>query len=286
MSTSSSGTTWQHPFMYLINRAAAYPALPAVFGGLYFLLVVLNHEVFAVFIAETFDIDDRPQFNRFFLRAGLISVFLYLIAVTPFFWQQKNYLAMGYQVVTLLFTALIVHGLVVVYSELIHFPQYMLLAMLLFPASRSYHFTLVICGLLGAIDEGIQYWYLSPQRTDYFDFNDVVLNVMGSVWGLMAMGAWLGKGFSAPGASFRKSWILVLFTLTALAAAWGLNLLDFASPENVQNPANWTLVRQEHSGFWADLHLGRRFHILRPHTGIGLLLALTLFYTPLDRVLR
>jgi len=279
--TSSRGGGYR-----LLAFAAAHPWLPIVLGIAYFLWVALNHEAFGLFIGRTFDMNDRPKFNRFFLRAGMIGVSLYLLTVLPFFLRRKNIRAIVYLAMTLLLTTVAVYGLVVVYSELVHFPQYMLLAILLFPALRSYHFTLVICSVLGAIDEGIQYWYLSPQRTDYFDFNDVVLNMLGSAWGLLALGAWLGKNYDWAIISIRKSGVLVLSVLFLLALAWSINLLDFVPADTAQNPAAWTLVRQEATGFWTDIPLGRRFHILRPGAGLSLLLALTLFYLPLDSILR
>jgi len=72
-------------------------------------------------------------------------------------------------------------------AEKIHFLQYGILAFLVYRALRisrteiwSYTLTLLICGILGSIDEGIQ--HLLPKR--YFDMRDVYFNILGSGLGL------------------------------------------------------------------------------------------------------
>ncbi|HXH19380.1 MAG TPA: VanZ family protein [Chitinophagales bacterium] len=83
---------------------------------------------------------------------------------------------------------LIVTGLVIVHSqmnfvmniEIIHTLQFGILAVLIFPLTRSFGATLYYTVLFGAVDEWYQYQVLYPQKSDYFDFNDLVLDQLGA----------------------------------------------------------------------------------------------------------
>ncbi len=70
-------------------------------------------------------------------------------------------------------------------SELVHFPQFAILAVLLCPITGRCGETVFWAGLLGAIDEAYQYWWLSRHRPIYYDFNDVVLNFLGALLGVL-----------------------------------------------------------------------------------------------------
>ncbi len=75
-------------------------------------------------------------------------------------------------------------------EEKIHFVEYSILSSLIFralrfdhPESTSYLFALMLTGLLGWIDEGIQ--YLTPGR--YYDLRDVAFNFYGGILGLFVL---------------------------------------------------------------------------------------------------
>jgi hypothetical protein len=70
--------------------------------------------------------------------------------------------------------------------ELIHFPQYAVLAVLLFAGGLHPTWALIGATSLGAIDEVYQHFVLYADRQEaYLDFNDMVLNCIGAAGGLL-----------------------------------------------------------------------------------------------------
>ena len=76
--------------------------------------------------------------------------------------------------------------LLVVHLERIHYPQYALLAAILLLWIRNAYCVLKITTCLGIVDELYQWYFLSPnRRTTYIDFNDMVLNLLGGLMGIL-----------------------------------------------------------------------------------------------------
>lgn len=83
------------------------------------------------------------------------------------------------------------HVLVVNPVEVVHYPQYALLAVLLYRALDHVTLAAALATLLGVVDEVFQYTVLyahHPQRDQlYLDGNDMVLNALGAGLGLAAV---------------------------------------------------------------------------------------------------
>jgi hypothetical protein len=86
------------------------------------------------------------------------------------------------------------------WAETFHYPQYALLAILIARALDPEH-RLRIAGrvlfwttLAGGVDELLQYLWITPSYSHYFDFNDVLVNLVAAAAGVLL---WAG---SAPGA--------------------------------------------------------------------------------------
>jgi len=76
-------------------------------------------------------------------------------------------------------------------AEMLHYPQYGLLAYLLAlsvdPDKRRFAFGPVLLAvvLLGIADEALQYVWITTSYSNYLDFNDFLLNLLGGVAGLL-----------------------------------------------------------------------------------------------------
>ena len=76
--------------------------------------------------------------------------------------------------------------LLVVHLEKIHYPQYGTLAMLLLLWIKDAYCVLKITTCLGMVDELYQWYFLSTnRRTNYIDFNDMILNLLGGLMGIL-----------------------------------------------------------------------------------------------------
>jgi hypothetical protein len=263
------------------RRQAGLNLLLLLLAGSYFIWTVVNHQRIGSLLANTFNINDPASYNRVFLQFGVLFLGAYLAATIPFYVRSKRYLALGYLFLTITLTAACVPWLIVVNSEMIHFAQYALLGVLLFPLIRSYWLTVVAGTLLGAIDEGMQYWVWTPDM-HYFDFNDVLFNLLGTVLGVLLIGAWLGR--SCPGRpQWRTGWLIIGSIILLTALGWLTQWLDiYPDPTN---PAPVQLIREAEKEFWTVLPPHRRFHVLRPGPGAAVILLMLAAFMGLDRAL-
>lgn len=158
--------------------------------------------------------------------------------------------------------------------EAIHFVEYMMVAILLFPVLRSYGETVFWVTMIGILDEIFQYRFLTPEF-EYFDFNDCLLNLLGASTGMVfifitagnAIGIRHTKWYRSP-AVVTGLGLLALFILLLVSGKMTIN------PATTENAGNWfSLNRKTSAGeFWIHAYPGRHFHILRPFE------ALTIYY--------
>ena len=94
--------------------------------------------------------------------------------------------------------------LLVTNVELIHFPQFGLLAALLLFAGLGPRAAWIGATLGGVLDETYQYLVdLRPPADVYFDYNDVVLNAIGAAWAVI-LGRARGPTPQPPTAGLRR----------------------------------------------------------------------------------
>lgn len=70
-------------------------------------------------------------------------------------------------------------------TELPHFPQYAIMAFLVYPMCGRVVDTVWWTTCLGGIDEWYQWQILFPERPNQYDFNDVYLNTIGAILGIV-----------------------------------------------------------------------------------------------------
>jgi hypothetical protein len=174
--------------------------------------------------------------------------------------------------------------------ECIHFIQYAIVAILLFPLTRRFGETVFWAALMGAVDEAFQYLLLHGDRAVYFDFNDVVLNAVGAGFGVlivegMPVAAELHRLAGAyPVSKLLKSPALVAAAglAAALTCLYMAGLLRLLPGESA---SRWTVVLRRcgpPGEFWHHTTWGKTYHELLPIEGALLALGLIAFYALLD----
>jgi hypothetical protein len=78
------------------------------------------------------------------------------------------------------------HYLIVNNIERIHFPQYAMLALLLGLSLRNEMLIFFVTTFAGFVDEFLQF-AMDPMKTNYLDFNDIVLNILGAAAGVVLL---------------------------------------------------------------------------------------------------
>jgi hypothetical protein len=126
-------------------------------------------------------------------------------------------------------TAAAQHWLLVVNIELIHLPQFALIAALALRAGLGGPSALAVATLAGFVDETYQHLVIYANTPDtYFDINDIVLNTLGGAWGVL-----LFEAAARPGAHLSTTrmvqWVrrhrtaLMVTAVGSVAAAWWLD---------------------------------------------------------------
>jgi hypothetical protein len=200
-------------------------------------------------------------------------------------------LRLTYWCLTLALMAISYNALMAINSESIHFPQYAFLALPVFALCWRFGETVLWVTLLGAVDEAYQYWVLHSHWGIYFDFNDVVLNLIGGGLGVILIFMLVNV---SPASDPRSRYSLSkrvkspLFVMTASLLVGGmlLYLTEFLQlyPNSHASRAIILLSRSPRPpGFWkTETWASKPFHILHPVEGILLIAALVACYVVLD----
>lgn len=245
----------------------------------YFISVVLPHKAFGTFLnSQVFKGITRDQYNRYVLILALlpllIYIFIFLNNSRKVAHRNKIWMYITFNIVAAI---LIIRYLFVINIEMIHFPQYAIMAIILFPIIGNYTATLIWATIAGAVDEAYQYFYLAPLDTSYFDFNDVLTNLVGAVFGLLLLSSYGIKEQTT--FSIKKSSIWYGFGFITVVVAV-LHLLGILSiyPNDERS---YHIVRQSVEGFWTTTKVGVIYHIVRPLEGLLLTLLLWFLFSSL-----
>lgn len=252
---------------------------------LYFVLVVAPHKRFGTFLNKTIvgglGIDNNTAEGRqeYNLYAISIAVIL-LVTLLYFFIRNSRKLPdrkkiWGFMMLNVIMAILIVESLFVVDIEFIHFPQYAFFALLTFHLIGNYRSTLVWATLAGMVDEAYQYFYLAPKDTSHYDFNDVLTNLVGAVFGLLFLRSMNIKERSVFNLRKATFWfgIIAIFVLVCT-----FHMTDVLSiyPSDAHD---YHILRKMPTAFWTKIHPNVTYHIVRPIEGILMTIGLWFLYS-------
>lgn len=213
------------------------------------------------------------------MAAVLLIIFLFI----------KNLRAISHAADVKIFYMTILIGLTVIHTqmnfvmniEVIHMLQFGIIALLIFPLTRSFGATLYYTVMLGLLDELFQYRILYPDKNDYLDFNDVVLDQLGA--GIMLVYLYsCGIGSHHNGRKWNKSPVLISTVVAAAAVAVSFHF-SWISVYDTAGSAGSLLILSESSGpegFWRQVpNLNKVYHVMSPMEGVLVIAAICgLFY--------
>lgn len=246
----------------------------------YYVMVVLPHEVVGLTIFSVFKDKSRAFYNNaMLLTAVVVGLLIFIPFVKQIIRHPNKPKLLGYMALTLGLIILSFNTIIILSVELIHILQYAVFAVLAFPLFKHYWLTLLMVTLAGSLDEAYQYFYLSPERTNYYDLNDVIIDTLGGAVGLV----WLyghqinqrPRSLQSVVLSFPVMGNLILVLGVALLIAMGV--MAYYPTEGVA--PLWTLVRKIPDSFWTTLPVGpTTFHISLPLEGMAYVLILWVTY--------
>jgi hypothetical protein len=205
-------------------------------------------------VTDLFDaIAARVGFRRYDHLLAVAFALLGAAAVIVVSLRRERRRPLLVATVLLVAAAGLAHAFLLVASiEDIHFPQYALLAFLLgrsrIPAEASW----LGATALGGVDEAYQFLVLRRGTPTYLDWNDIVLNALGAVFGIILLLV------VSHGATARR--LCTARTLAVTATATVLGALVFAPP--IALP------------FFRPNATGGHYHVLSPFEGLLLIAAI------------
>jgi glycopeptide antibiotics resistance protein len=236
---------------------------------IYYLIVVTTHKKVGRLVAQNLDKPlGRDNYNLLVLLVGS-SVLLFSVA---FFYKRfKNNLDIREKQKVLfslgLLLALIivaVNVIMVVNVEIIHIAQYCVMAILVFPLLKNFNLTMLCTTILGVIDEAYQYWYLFPEKSDYFDFNDVIINFLGVILGLIIVRSQGFKSLINNKVWYKSSFFYLVIFIIIISSLGLIFGIISTSPNLEESSALIELVRKHKPGFWRIIPPQVKFHVIRP----------------------
>ncbi len=257
-----------------VDWMATHKVVNVITVIIYFIIVVAPHKRFGTFLNDTVvgglgidnnTVEGRQEYN---LIAISIAITL-LIGLLYFFIKNTRKLAgrnliWGYMILNIIFAILIVSTLFVVNIEFVHFPQYALFAFLLFPLIGNYRSTLVWSTLAGMVDEAYQYFYLAPMDTAHYDFNDVLTDLVGVVFGLLLLRSFDIREHTQFKLSKATFWIGIGVIILILGGFHMADILSFYPSEDHE----YHIVREMPKEFWSKISPNVTYHVVRPVEGL------------------
>lgn len=260
------------PLMKLLQAKKQKSFLIAI---LYFALVILPHEWIGVNINKAFSVMSRDQYNQIILTLFCsILIGLFIVLYKRLMAHPNKVKLLGFFAFTIACIIIVSKYLFVINIECVHYIQYAIGAILLFALLEHYFVSLFIAFIIGVFDEGYQYFYLSPHRTDYFDINDIITNLLGAAFGLLIL-----KTFGIPQSKNNKKMMKRGFLLPFIVISSSLIFLLQTNVLSVFPSADrFMLVRKLQTGFWTTVPPKVSFHVVQPLEGLVIIVFLFAVY--------
>jgi hypothetical protein len=259
-------------------RSYAKRSLPL----LYFLAVSLPHHPVSAFYekevlipAGFYSVEHAVNIITIVVLAGVVLTAVKVARIHKR--AAFEHLAFWSALVVLMFFAN--RYLIVNNAERIHFLQYAILAVLLGFSLRSEVLIFFVTSFAGFVDEFLQF-AMNPVVTNYLDFNDIVLNILGAALGVAFLLAFRRPALVDQTTYERRFKLVFLgsmgFLAFAVFVAFVLGRVVMLA-EHVQQRSVFDVVNgklsfimsfERHDQFWQKSYFGKVFHVLSPLEGL------------------
>jgi hypothetical protein len=275
----------------VINAAVAWlQAHRAINSALvigYALFILLAHNAFVQHSIWVMNALTLPVYNG--VVAGIAGVFgvLFVLLMLSFFRinTPERPRKLFYLIAILLL--LVVHHIFLfeMNIEVIHAMQFAVLGFLLFPFTQRFGAAIAMGIPIMMLDEWYQYRVLYPDYVQYFDFNDILMDMLGCA--LLLCGMWIVgvQTKPAPQPIYRRPEIILMAALSVAIVTAILSCTIAFFPENAC-PNTWLVLNKLPNPliFW-QVHpfTGRIYHAIPPMEGMAVILGISLFFLGMGR---
>jgi glycopeptide antibiotics resistance protein len=261
--------------------------LTVMLSALYFVSVVLPHE-------EVSRVADRARIalgiGTYHLVITIIVIAVLTLVSTRMFRvmltdTERRARIIFFWCLTVVLAAAAYNSLMVSNIEAIHFPQYAFLALPVFSLTAAFGETVLIVTMLGAIDEAYQYFVL--KNWTYFDFNDIILNLIGAAMGAVVLYTFLGGVCTKRRSNLCRAltspiYVVMAFLLCSATALAAEGFIALAPAGQTSRSLLLLSKGPPATKFWISLAWGKTYHVLTPGQGLLVAIGLIICYTFLD----
>lgn len=270
--------------------------------AVYVVLVVGSHELIQRSVIACYDRFSRESVNTVVRACGVgISLAFVVYIVRHLSRPDGRWTKVIYLIVTLGMIAASWPWLFYTDIEVVHFPQYAVLSILLYAMTRRFGRAVFYASLLGAADECFQYYVSHPNWAINLDFNDMMYNAIGAGFGctliyvavegrLSACGSFQGghRAKRSAAALLRRAtplWIVLLVCSTC-GLLWQTGQMSLDPLPDGSKPKYVIRRCGPSARYWEKTSWGKRYHELTPLEAGGLAVLLFVFYGSLDFIGR
>lgn len=264
-------------------------SLSFIIAVVYALLLILTHDVFQQLALGYQRSVGIQTWNLLFMIAAICvgALFFWIVFRRSGGLQWKRPLVI-HMIAVLVLGAAVMEGLMVKYVETIHYVQYALMAVLIYPIVGRVSGAVVLAIAVGMVDEWYQFTVLYPGR-GALDINDCVMNTVGALSGGLIGALSNGARKKVETASVHpigstRVWLagwlsacLVLFSLSftpAVGVYADGGAVTFFKNRVTEQGLPERRLRQTGAG--------KHWYQLRPQEGLTLIMLLPLLFSGMD----
>lgn len=257
---------------------------------LYIFVILHGHDFFVQLSVKAMNSVSLPVYNQVVMlcivtsSALLVLYTLYMLKTNTIQWKIRLLFFAG----CLLYLSIHVNVLFEMNIEIIHVVEYIILSFLLFPFTRSISATLIFALPIMIGDELNQYLVLYPGYNKYFEWSDIVMDIIGSGTLLLMLniaGLQLRKRKKI--FWYRPEFILLFLFGLCMFIGWLSGTLASTTAETQSNTLFVFNRLPQPEQFW-QIHAftGARYHVLWPIEGAVLIVLLCLYFMVYDEIVQ
>lgn len=272
----------------IIHWLEAHKCVNALLVLFYSLFVVFAHDFFVQISVNLMNYLSLEVYNQV-VAAIALALLLGLIYLVSYGIKNRSKVDFA----GLVFLMMSIAGLVVhffVFTEMniefIHAAEFGILALFLYPLVGRFGAAISFALAIMVIDEWYQYQVLYPETVEYFDFNDLQLDLLGAGLFLSMLKTFRILAKKQPvGIAKRSEFYGIIHGALAVII---LLSFSFVVPYAYQaTDGTWLVLNaiQEPYGFWrVHPEIGSTYHVLEPVTGLVVVFGICLFYMAMDPI--
>ena len=266
--------------LILLNWLKQHKAVNLSLVFIYGISLIFLHDFFVGLSYNTMNSLSLPVYNKVVLSisiCGGIAVFaslLYMLYKTK---EDRNR-KLFFLIITSLLIALHYKFLFEMNIEVVHVLEFTLLSVLLFPLLGSFGASVAFTLPFIFVNEWYQYVVLYPGYIQYFEFNDIVIDLLGC--GMAMIVLWIAgvKPVSQP--LYKKPEIIFLAVVNVLIVVLlATCVLTFYPDNKCENTFLVLNQLQNPHMFWQTHVYGAVYHVMKPLEGLVIVNGVCVFFS-------